>query len=191
MTAYTLPKAVDLCCGRGAVTRALLRAGFDVTGVDIVHHPDYPKEAHFILSDIRCVDGRMLPRRPVFIWASPPCTEFSRWRMPWTRSRAVEPSLELVQACYRIRDEAQPDFFILENVREAQRWLGPAILQRAERYLWGDIVLAPFIRAKAKESYSGSRPDLRSEVPEELVYAIGCMVMAGTQYLRKHLERLP
>ena len=168
---------LDLFCGRGAVTRAFLAAGYEVTGIDIAYHPDYSADALFILADIREVSGHQFAGFR-FIWASPPCTEFSRWRMPWTRQRATEPSLELVCAAYRIRDEAKPEVFILENVREAQRWLGPANLQRKDRYLWGDAILAPSVTARNKESFSGNRADLRSEVPWDLAYGLAMLYKA-------------
>ena len=152
-----------------------LAAGYHVIGVDIVKHPDYPKEAEFLQADCETLDGHQFTAIHV-IWASPPCQEFSRWRMPWTRKRATEPSLKLIEAAYRIKSEVMPKVFILENVREAQRWLGPAILQRAGRYLWGDVALAPLVEAAAKESYPGNRPDLRSKVPFDLAYSLASMM---------------
>lgn len=168
------PWCVDLFCGRGGVTRAFLAAGYRVTGVDIDRHKDYPEDADFIQADMRDVDGSQF-RGCYFMWASPPCTEFSRWGMPWTRRTATEPSLALVQAAYRIREQAQPTVFILENVQSAQRWLGQANLQRAGRYLWGDAALAPRVEAKSKESYSSARADLRSEIPWDLAYGLATL----------------
>lgn len=175
-------RAVDLCCGRGGVTRALLALGYDVIGVDIEHHPDYPIEATFLQADIRTLDGTQF-RGCLFMWASPPCQAFSRHDQPWTRARNPPPTdLTLVRACYRIRDEAQPGTFILENVRGAQKFIGKAILQRAGRYLWGDVILAPTITAKQKQSYSSKQADLRSEVPFDLVYCLAGMAAGGYRH---------
>ena len=166
---------LDLCCGRGGATRGFLAAGYDVTGVDIERHPDYPAEATFIQADLRTLDGRQFAGVG-FIWASPPCKEFSRWAMPWTRKRnPPPPDLSIVKACYRIRDEAQPAVFILENVVGAQKWIGKANIQRAGRYLWGDAILAPAVKARSKESYSSSQADLRSEIPFDLAYGIAAL----------------
>lgn len=68
------PRALDLCCGAGGVTRGLQLAGFDVTGVDLVASPRYVGDA-FIQADALTVplDGYD------FIWASPPCQRFSMY----------------------------------------------------------------------------------------------------------------
>jgi DNA (cytosine-5)-methyltransferase 1 len=38
------PKLLDLFCGAGGCSVGYHRGGFDVTGVDIEPHPDYPYE---------------------------------------------------------------------------------------------------------------------------------------------------
>ena len=173
--------AVDLCCGRGGVTRALLAAGYYVIGVDLVRHPAYPVEAAFIHGDVRELDPHLFDGCH-FMWASPPCQEFSRHDQPWTRARnPPPPDLSIVQGCYRIRAAAAPAIFVLENVRGAQKWLGRANLQRAGRYLWGDAVLAPRLGpTKQKQSYSSSQRDLRAEVPFQLAYSLAMMARGGT-----------
>lgn len=66
-------KALDLfCCGGGA-SDGLARAGFDVTGVDIRRYPNYPYT--FIEADAVTLDIDLSAFD--FIWASPPCQEFS------------------------------------------------------------------------------------------------------------------
>jgi DNA (cytosine-5)-methyltransferase 1 len=68
-------RALDLFCGVGGVSAGLVRAGFDVVGVDNVAQPGYPCE--FVLGDamafLRDVD---LDEFDV-VCASPPCPRYS------------------------------------------------------------------------------------------------------------------
>jgi DNA (cytosine-5)-methyltransferase 1 len=65
-------RALDLFCGAGGATKGLQRAGFHVTGVDIVKSPRYCGDA-FIQADALDVDLSGYD----FIWASPVCKRYS------------------------------------------------------------------------------------------------------------------
>ena len=69
------PLALDLFAGGGGSCIGMQRAGFEVIGIDIKPHKNYP--GHFIQADIT----KGLPIKNLMdfslIWASPPCQLFS------------------------------------------------------------------------------------------------------------------
>ncbi len=70
-------RLLDLFCGAGGCSVGYARAGFDVVGVDIEPHPDYPFE--FVLADATDVlqDCAFLEMFDA-VHASPPCQAFTR-----------------------------------------------------------------------------------------------------------------
>lgn len=163
------PTMLDLFAGRGGASRAMRERGWTVTTVEL--------EASFqpdIAADIctwRWEGG------PVdLLWASPPCTEFSRESMPWCRTGET-PDISCVLATLRLVHEVQPRFWALENVRGARRWLepllGPPAMRSGPVFLWGRLPFGLLPRvAPYKTKQTGERPDLRSELPYEISLAI-------------------
>lgn len=70
------PRLLDLCAGAGGAGVGYAWAGFEVTGVDIVEHPDSPHE--IIVADAMDVlaDSAFLDNFDV-IHGSPPCPRYS------------------------------------------------------------------------------------------------------------------
>jgi len=134
MPEHRKPLCIDLGCGKGGWTLGFQAEGYRCIGFDVVNH-GYPGD--LILQDVRTIDGTKL-RHGTVIVASMPCEEFSRHAMPWTRARNPPlPDLSLIEACWRIAKEANLPI-VMENVREAQRWLGTAKAHYGAQYLWGD-----------------------------------------------------
>ena len=118
------PLALDLFCGGGGAGEGLIRAGFDVVGVDIADHSEnYPGE--FIQAD--ALNPPVNLAGFDFIWASPPCQSFSR--MTVVNSTKEHPNL--IPATREMLESAGVHFAI-ENVprapiREDLRLAGPML----------------------------------------------------------------
>jgi len=141
----TRPLAIDLYCGLGGWTEGLLAAGFDVIGFDIEQHvygaDRYP--AQLVVQDVLTLHGSQF-KTAYLIVASPPYQQFSFSAMPFKASKAIVPSTELFDACFRIQREAseaarRPIPMVVENVRGAVRWVGQPRWNCGAYYLWGDV----------------------------------------------------
>lgn len=154
------PLAIDLYCGLGGWTEGLLLEGYEVVGFDIERHVygDHRYPSQLVLQDVRTLHGRQFKDAALIVGSSP-CQEFSYRAMPWKRAKALPPpvlGIELFQAQFRIQREASVAAgvhipMVVENVRAAQKWVGPARWHFGSFYLWGDIpALMPMVRQRSK-----------------------------------------
>src|SRR5690348_8516737 len=177
--------AVDLYCGLGGWTEALLAEGWQVIGFDNERHVygDQRYPAQLVLQDVLTLHGSQF-RNVDLIVASPPCTEYSYMAMPWSRakqiaralrgedefpepyrgSRTVEQLNAIFDACFRLQREASETAgrhipMVVENVRGAQPWVGRAAWNYGSFYLWGDVpALMPRPRALDAVKVPGMGP---------------------------------
>ncbi len=133
-------KALDLFCGLGGATQGLKAAGYYVVGVDIEPQPKYCGD------EFHQADALTFPLEVYdFIWASPPCQEFSIWGMRHFHPNPKFPheGLRLFNGTRgRLWDAGIPH--VLENVRSAQSFVGDSINHLGPFHLWGNAVPAVF-----------------------------------------------
>lgn len=128
--------AVDLFAGTGNATSAFRTHGWQVIALDLLR-PGCGKID--VCADVRRLPLRLGPDvgRPVdFLWASPPCTEFSEAH-PRRRQLSWRPSLDLIVAALEAVRQLRPRFWILENVRGAIPFLGTPAQKIGPWCLWG------------------------------------------------------
>jgi len=172
----TTMRMLDLFSGLGGASRAMRERGWDVITVDIE-----PKFNPSIIADISMYHYE--GARPVdLVWASPPCTEFSKDSLPlsWAcnRNNPPKPDTALTEAAMRVIEEVKPRWWVIENVRGAVKHfrpiLGPPVKRVGSRYLWGvfpDFDCPP-IYGKWRLPPSKDRAALRSLIPRELSEAL-------------------
>lgn len=172
------PLAIDLFCGLGGWTEALIDLGYFVAGFDIERHVydahAYP--GHLVIQDVTTLHGSQF-KDAALIVASPPCQEYSYMAMPWKRAkekaaaiRADKTGKELARLnhlfneCFRIQREACAAAgrhipMVVENVRGAQPWVGRARWNYGSFYLWGDVPALMPVAAKVQKFNPDARRD--------------------------------
>jgi hypothetical protein len=108
---FKMPHLLELFSGTGSVGRSFKAIGWDVTSVDMD-----PKSGARILTDIGTWNYAVHePGRFDCVWASPPCTHYSRARTTAATPRDLEGSDRLVQRVLEIIDYHKPATFFIEN----------------------------------------------------------------------------
>jgi hypothetical protein len=200
------PLAVDLYCGLGGWTEGLLAEGWRARGYDIEAHAygdeRYPGE--FVQRDILDMHGSEIADADLIV-SSSPCTEYSYMAMPWSRAKAKAAAIRadvtgdalrklnaLFDAQFRLQREASEAAgryipMVVENVRGAQPWVGPAKWSYGSYYLWGDIpALMPSPRSAGRKNpgfrFDGSGRSFQSESVARHVNPLAdfCLVKMST-----------
>lgn len=157
----TKPLAIDLFCGLFGWSEGLVAEGWRVVGFDLEDmHANFGitrrPEFQLVIQDCLTLHGSQF-RDAALIVASPPCQEFSYMSMPWSLAKAKAAAIradttgaaraeltKLFDACFRIQREACAAAgrhipMVVENVRGAQEWVGPARWNFGSFYLYGDV----------------------------------------------------
>lgn len=156
---------LDICCGLKGASEPFRAMGWKVITLDID-----PKFNPDIVADVRT--WQYVGERPDLIWCSPPCTEFAREFMPWCKT-GKRPDLSIVEACERIIVQAEPRYWVLENVKGALEWITPILGNPRyvcnPYYLWGYFPEISHIRVQSKkEKLSSTKEAERAVIPPAL-----------------------
>lgn len=141
--------AIDLFSGTGSATKAFQESEkWNVTRVEI----NEEQEAE-IYADVLDLEPEDLPNAD-FIWASPPCTDFSIACMydKWTenglpKKESVSESVKLIYHTLYLINQINPDYWFMENPRGKMRKVVPESLNKTRKTVtycqYGDNKMKP------------------------------------------------
>ncbi len=159
------PLALDLYAGTGGGTAAFLDRGWQVVRVDLAR-----SSAADVIADVRALP---IAARPDFLWASPPCTEFSdaNARVDHTTKH---PDLSLVVAVLVAVAQLRPRYWCLENVRGAIPFLGIPVQKVGPWCLWGYFppIRVTFAAGTYRKAAGRQTAVARAAIPYELSAAV-------------------
>lgn len=136
-------RVLELFCGLGGWSKPWIKAGHDVTGVDI---KDLGYPGRFIKGDL--FDLEFAENSYDVVLASPPCTEFSIAKKWGWGTQDERQGLDLVFRTFYLISKIKPKYFVVENVKGLAEFLPPPddIVKYGSRnkhgkaaYLWGNF----------------------------------------------------
>lgn len=187
-------KALDLFCGLGGWSDGLAAEGFEVLGVEI--NPEIAElyKHPVIVADVTTLNGKDFQGYDLIV-GSPPCRDFTKipdfrhkegkgYKItPWKEPKNPEKGLEFVHAFLRIVKEAEPTYWIMENVMGLTEHLDlkPKMVTRLgkgmKRVFWGNFPSFFVIRdygLKPKANIQGKlRKWERAKIPTAFSRALG------------------
>jgi len=171
-------KVLDLFCGMGGWSEGFAMEGFECVGVDVVN-VGYPYQ--LVLADVETLNGKRFKDFDVIV-GSPPCRDFSKLAVCFGKKWKNPPDpmgkgIELVYAFLRIIKEANPRFWIMENVNGLRKYLNPPdiqawITQTWQRCFWGDFpnLILPMVLSKKNviDIHGVYRSYARAKIPSPI-----------------------
>ncbi len=169
---------LDLCCGLGGVSSRFRAAGWNVIAVDI---------AEWVRPDVVC-DVRALPIARTcfdFIWASEPCTQYSRLAQPGLYPNEPAPDLSIAYAIRDIIAHLGPRRWVVENVHGARPYykniFGQVRAMVPGHAFWGSGFLYPNTKPHKLNVGEQVREEIRKmkraiippEIPDAIIAQLG------------------
>lgn len=121
-----------------------------------------------------------------FVWASPPCQEYSQTGMNRTWQSKYKASRDLWTHALRVIHKTRPRYWIIENVKGAQQVWGRAPYHYGPFFIWGyfpkiDTKISWFESIKGIRSIEsdGRSAKQRAMIPMELSNAIYQSISKG------------
>jgi len=174
-------KALDLFCGLGGWSDGLAMEGFEVLGVEIEPKIAELYKHKVIVADVRALDGKDF-RGYDLIVGSPPCRDFSVlgfiFGKKWKHPPQPEVGLKLVNAFLHFIEDAQPRFWLMENVPRLSKFFDLKPIQFSylsrtmKRAFWGKYppflvpsTNKPIMRHIGSKPYSKDKGEFYSHHP--------------------------
>jgi hypothetical protein len=165
-----LKLVLDLFSGTGSATQSFVECGkHRVARIDIAGHPD-------IRADIRKLPEFVKRARPQFLWASPPCTEFSSLTALAAAKglrgpRDPEKGMELVRATFDLIERLDPEHYCVENVRTSRRYISREYGEPQARIgawmLWTNVPIGLMPTANPPRKYDKLPVPRQFSIPSE------------------------
>lgn len=145
-------RLLDLFCGRWGWSRAFAARGWECYGVDLTPSQEIPSGCNFFRANVLSVKLDFRHKTvwiggvewrfwPDFIVASSPCENFSLFQIRNFHPEPPPPELG-VKLFKHAEDLCKHSGlnYVMENVRAAQDFVGPAVAHSGSFYLWGNAV---------------------------------------------------
>jgi len=163
---------LDLFVGLGGASNVFRKNGWQVYGLD--NDPRFN-------ADFCCDIKNWVPPEWLhadFVWASVPCTEYSRFIQRGLFPDEPLPDMTLYHSAKRIIEKLQPAYYVIECVRGAVRFFGDGYRSFGPYYLWTNLPDFGLHRGRFKYKKGdvtkghALRASYRSKIPWELSCAI-------------------
>jgi site-specific DNA-cytosine methylase len=165
---------LDLCSGLGGASQPALDRGWRVIRVDIE-----PRFKPDIVADVRMLPFRHLlnPIGCDVLWASPPCTYFSRYGLRCFYPGEPAPDMSITHGVIDAISRLHPKFWIVENVQFACRHyeglLGQPAMKVPGHAFWTNLsLLWPQIQPHKRRAHHLSKR-IRQAEAAKIPYEIG------------------